>query len=68
MEIITNIQKQHFHPALGWLLQITLSNGNQYNIYCEWFFDLVPGWNGDPDTLVGIKVNEVWCKNMDHAF
>jgi len=65
METITNIQKQSLHSALGWLLKTTLSNGNQYNIYCEWFWELNPNWNGDVDLLIGMEVSNEWCKNYN---
>lgn len=65
METITNIKKTIMHPALGWLLKVTLSNGNRYFIYCEWFFHLNPEWTGEPDTLVGIEVADEWCKSYN---
>jgi hypothetical protein len=65
METITQIKKLIIHPALGWLLKVVLSNGNQYNIYCEWFFHLDSEWDGDSEGLVGKEVSEEWCKSYN---
>lgn len=64
MKIAQVIHSGNMHPAVGPELKIKLVESNEtYNIWSEWFFDLIPNWKGDINDLVGLEVTQEFIDN-----